>query len=171
MAKSINKSTFLGNLGEDPVVKYFPSGDAFVQFRIATSFDVKDKTTGLKKEYTEWHNIVANGRIAEILGEYLRKGSKVYIEARHRTRDYVDGSGVKRYFSEFVVTDFTFLGGPQERDQETKSHSGTNTQSAQQTATSNQSTESQASNQDVEQEYLASLPVPVSDHFDDDLPY
>ena len=102
MARGINKVILIGNLGNDPDVKYLPNGNAVANITIATSDSWKDKTTGQKQEKTEWHRVVFFGKLAEIVGEYLRKGSKIYIEGRLQTREW-EKDGVKRYTTEIVV--------------------------------------------------------------------
>jgi single-strand DNA-binding protein len=107
----INKAILIGRLGRDPEVRYTPSGVAVANFSIATSEEWKDKDSGEKKERTEWHRIVAFGRLGEICGEYLSKGRQVYIEGRIQTRDWEDRDGNKRYTTEIVAGDVQFLGG------------------------------------------------------------
>jgi len=99
----INKVIVLGNLGQDPEVKYMPSGDAVTNVSIATSEKWKDKQTGQEQERTEWHRVVFFGKLAEIAGQYLRKGSKVYIEGKNRTRKWQGQDGQDRYTTEVVV--------------------------------------------------------------------
>ncbi len=111
MAKGINKVILIGNLGKDPEVKYLPSGSAVCNVTLATSENWKDKESGEKKERTEWHNVVFFGRVAEIAGEYLRKGSQVYVEGSLRTRKWQDKEGKDRYTTEIVVSDMQMLGG------------------------------------------------------------
>lgn len=103
MAGSLNKVELIGNLGADPEVRYMPSGGAVANLSIATTESWKDKTTGEKKELTEWHRVVIFGKLAEIAGEYLRKGSKVFIEGGLRTRKWQDQAGVERYTTEINV--------------------------------------------------------------------
>jgi single-strand DNA-binding protein len=110
MAKGVNKVILIGNLGKDPEVKYLPSGSAVVNTTLATSEQWKDKESGEKKERTEWHNIVFFGKVAEIAGEYLRKGSQVYVEGSLRTRKWQDKEGKDRYTTEIVVSDMQMLG-------------------------------------------------------------
>jgi single-strand DNA-binding protein len=112
----INKAILVGRLGNDPEVRYTPSGVAVANFSIATSEEWKDKDTGEKKERTEWHRIVAWRRLGEICGEYLSKGRQVYIEGRIQTRDWEDRDGNKRYTTEIVATDVQFLGGRDSAD-------------------------------------------------------
>lgn len=111
MARGINKVTLIGNLGKDPEVKYMPSGQAVANVTVATSESWKDKTTGEKKEKTEWHNVVFFSRLAEIVGEYLRKGSQVYIEGKLQTRKWQDKQGNDRYTTEIVANEMQMLGG------------------------------------------------------------
>ena len=106
----INKAILLGRLGRDPEVRYTPDGTAVTNFSIATSDEWRDKETGEKRERTEWHRIVAFGKLGEICGEYLAKGRQVYIEGRIRTRDWEDREGIKRYTTEIVANDVQFLG-------------------------------------------------------------
>ena len=110
MARGINKVTLIGNLGKDPEVKYMPSGQAVANVTVATSESWKDKTTGEKKEKTEWHNVVFFSRLAEIVGEYLRKGSQVYIEGKLQTRKWQDKQGNDRYTTEIVANEMQMLG-------------------------------------------------------------
>jgi single-strand DNA-binding protein len=107
----INKVIIVGNLGRDPEVSYMPSGKAVTKFSVATSETWKDKTTGEKKERTEWHRIVAFDKLGEICGEYLAKGRQVYVEGKLQTRSYDDKEGVKRYSTEIIASDVQFLGG------------------------------------------------------------
>jgi len=105
----INKAILIGNLGRDPEMRYTPEGLAIANFSIATSEEWKDKNSGEKRERTEWHRIVAFGRLAEICGEYLSKGKKIYIEGRIQTRDWEDKEGVKRYTTEIVAGQMQML--------------------------------------------------------------
>jgi single-strand DNA-binding protein len=116
----VNKAILIGNLGKDPELKYTPSGKAVASFSLATS-ERWTGADGQKNESTTWHNIVAWGKQAEILKEYLSKGKQVYIEGRIDNRSYEDKEGNKKYISEIVVTNFQFLGG---RPQDDKGGSG-----------------------------------------------
>ena len=109
MAKGINKAILIGNLGGDPEVRYMPSGGAVTSISIATSESWKDKQTNEPQERTEWHRIVFFNRLAEIAGEYLRKGSKVYIEGRIQTRKWQDKNGQDRYTTEIVANEMQML--------------------------------------------------------------
>ena len=111
MAKSLNKVMLIGNLGKDPEVKFTPSGTAVAKFSLATNERFKDKA-GEWQDRTEWHNIVAWQRLAEIVGEYVKKGSKVYIEGRIQTSSWEDKqSGEKKYRTEIVANDLLLLSG------------------------------------------------------------
>lgn len=110
MARGVNKVILIGNLGKDPEVKYFPSGGALCNVTIATSESWKDKTTGEQKERTEWHNVVFNNKLAEIAGQYLKKGSKVYVEGALRTRKW-EKDGIDRYTTEVLVQEMQMLDG------------------------------------------------------------
>jgi len=110
MAKSVNKVILVGNAGKDPEVKYTPSGTALAKFSIATNERFKDKS-GEWQDRTEWHNVLAWERLAEIVGEYVRKGSKIYIEGRLQTSSWEDRqSGEKKYRTEIVARDLVLLG-------------------------------------------------------------
>ncbi|MDD9340331.1 MAG: single-stranded DNA-binding protein [Providencia heimbachae] len=101
--RGINKSIVLGNLGDDPNVRYSPNGTAFANFSVATSETWTDKNTGEKRERTDWHNISIQGKLAEIAGQYLKKGSQVYIEGKMRTRKYQGNDGQDKYITEVIV--------------------------------------------------------------------
>lgn len=103
MSRGVNKVIIVGTLGNDPEVKYSASGSAIANLSVATSEQWKDKQTGEKKEQTEWHRVVIFGKLAEVAGEYLRKGSQVYIEGQLRTRKWTDSNGVDKYTTEIVI--------------------------------------------------------------------
>lgn len=107
---SVNKVIIVGNLGRDPETRYMPSGDAITNIAVATADSWKDKATGEKKEQTEWHRISAFGKLAEIMGQYLKKGSQVYIEGSLRTRKYTDKDGIERYATEIRADSMQMLG-------------------------------------------------------------
>lgn len=111
MARGINKVILIGNLGGDPEVKYTAGGSAVTNVTIATSENWKDKTTGENQERTEWHRVVFFGKLAEIAGEYLKKGSQVYVEGRLQTRKWQDKEGQDRYTTEIVANEMQMLGG------------------------------------------------------------
>lgn len=110
MARGVNKVILIGNLGKDPEVRYFPNGDAVCNVTIATSDSWTDKQSGEKKERTEWHNVVFTRKLAEIAGQYLKKGAKVYVEGSLRTRKW-EKDGVDRYTTEIMVNDMQMLDG------------------------------------------------------------
>lgn len=150
MARGVNKVILIGNLGADPEVRYMPNGQAVANLSIATSESWKDKDTGEQKEATEWHRVVLYRRLAEIAGEYLNRGAKVYIEGKIRTRKWTDQSGQDRYSTEIIGDDLQMLdraGGEQ------------NTNNYQAKATS-----SQASSQPAH-------PTSSVGDFDDDIPF
>lgn len=125
----VNKVILIGRFGQDPEVKYTPSGVAVANFSIATSEQWTDKDTGEKKEKTEWHSIVAWRKQAELMGEYFGKGSEIYIEGRLETRSWEPEDGIKRYKTEVIMTNFAFTGGSrsgggQSRREEPGSHVG-----------------------------------------------
>ena len=118
MAKSVNKVILVGNVGKDPEVKYTPGGTALAKFSIATNERFKDKS-GEWQDRTEWHNVLAWERLAEIVGEYVRKGSKIYIEGRLQTSSWEDRqSGEKKYRTEIVARDLVLLGSRDEAEPE-----------------------------------------------------
>ena len=108
---SVNKVIIVGNLGRDPEMRTFPSGDQVANVTIATTDKWKDKQSGEMREATEWHRVVFNGRLAEIVGQYLRKGSQVYVEGSLRTRKWTDQSGVEKYSTEIRADQMQMLGG------------------------------------------------------------
>lgn len=109
MARGVNKVILIGNLGADPEVRYSPSGSAVTNIRLATTDQWRDRQSGEQQERTEWHRVVFFSRLAEIAGEYLRKGSKVYIEGRLQTRKWQGQDGQDRYSTEIVVSDMQML--------------------------------------------------------------
>jgi single-strand DNA-binding protein len=111
MARGINKVILVGNLGQDPEVRYMPSGGAVANITVATSESWKDKATGQPVDKTEWHRVVFFNRLAEIAGEFLKKGSQVYIEGKLQTRKWQDQTGADRYTTEIVANEFQMLGG------------------------------------------------------------
>lgn len=108
--RGVNKVIVVGNVGKDPETRYTPAGLAIASFSIATSESWKDKTTGEKQERTEWHRCTAFGKLAEIIGEYVKKGSQLYVEGSLRTEEY-EKDGVKRYTTKIIVNEMRMLGG------------------------------------------------------------
>ena len=111
MARGINKVILIGHLGADPETRAMPSGSSVANLRVATTESWRDKQSGEQQERTEWHRVALFGRLAEIAGEYLRKGSQVYIEGSLRTRKWQDKQGNERYTTEIVANDMQMLGG------------------------------------------------------------
>lgn len=110
---SVNKVILVGNLGADPETRYLPNGDAVANIRLATTESWKDKASGEKREITEWHRVVFYRKLAEIVGQYLKKGSAVYVEGRIRTRKWQDKEGQERYTTEIEASEMQMLGGRQ----------------------------------------------------------
>jgi single-strand DNA-binding protein len=175
---SINKVILVGNLGQDPEVKYMPSGGAVTNISIATTDSWKDKSTGEKKENTEWHRVVFFNRLAEIVGEYLRKGSQIYVEGNLRTRKWQDQNGVDKYTTEIVAREMQMLGGraggssdfaPSQQSQQSQQPQQAQSQGGgghqqQGGGAPQQSQQSQPSQQQ-------SAPPQNFDNFDDDIPF
>ncbi|ELQ9312295.1 single-stranded DNA-binding protein [Erwinia tracheiphila] len=159
-SRGINKVILIGHLGQDPEVRYMPNGGAVATLSLATSETWRDKQSGEQKEKTEWHRVVLFGKLAEIAGEYLRKGSQVYIEGALRTRKWADQSGQDRYTTEVVVNvggTMQMLGGRSQTDNPGPSTSGSWGQ-PQQPTHSGTPTQASAGNE------------PPMD-FDDDIPF
>jgi single-strand DNA-binding protein len=125
---SLNKVTLIGNLGKDPEVRFMPNGGAVANITLATSESWKDKQTGEKKEKVEWHRIVMFGKLAEIAGEYLKKGAKIYVEGALQTRKWTNQEGNDQYTTEIVIQDFggtmKMLGGKPEGGQQSNNNQG-----------------------------------------------
>lgn len=109
MSRGVNKAIIVGNLGQDPELRYMPSGSAAATMSVATSEEWKDKESGEKKSRTEWHRVTLFGRLAEVAGEYLKKGSKVYIEGSLRTNKWTDKEGVERWSTEIIAREMQML--------------------------------------------------------------
>jgi single-strand DNA-binding protein len=110
---SVNKVIIVGNLGRDPETRYMPNGDAVTNIAVATTESWKDKNSGEKKELTEWHRITFYRKLAEIAGQYLKKGSQIYVEGRLQTRKWTDKDGVERYTTEIIADTMQMLGSRQ----------------------------------------------------------
>lgn len=162
MSRGINKVILIGNLGADPEVRYAPSGAAVCSITVATSESWTDKNTNERKEQTEWHRVVIYQRLAEIAGEYLRKGSKVYIEGKLKTRKWQDKDGVDRYTTEIVANELQMLDGRGDNQSNTGQPSRPQQQSpAQQTG----------GYQSANQRPPASINNAPPVDFDDDIPF
>jgi len=164
MARGINKVILVGNVGKDPEVRYSAAGAAIANVALATSDAWKDKQTGEKQERTEWHRVVFFNRLAEVVGEYLKKGAQVYIEGRLQTRKWTDKDGHDRYTTEIVASEMQMLGG--------RGSSGADAQNA--------GGHGAAKNQGISEarRVAPSLSGPVNgpgggefDRFDDDIPF
>lgn len=110
---SLNKALIIGNIGQDPETRYMPNGDAVTNISVATTESWKDKATGEKKEQVEWHRCTFYRKLAEIAGQYLKKGSQVYIEGRLQTRKWTDKDGIERYTTEIIADTMKMLGSKQ----------------------------------------------------------
>lgn len=155
MARGVNKVILVGTCGKDPETRYMPSGGAVTSVSIATNESWKDKQTGDKQERTEWHNITFFGRLAEIAGEYLKKGSQVYIEGSLRTEKWQDKQGQDRYTTKVIASEMQMLGGRPGGDSGGNAGGGDYSSAPQQRS----------------QPQPASQPAPVDDSFDDDIPF
>ena len=149
---SVNKVILIGNLGRDPELKSLPSGQPVANFSIATSEKWKDKSTGETKEQTEWHNIIMFGKLAEIAGQYLKKGSSIFVEGRLQTRKWQDKNGQDRYTTEIIANEMKMLGGRGDQS---------SSQPAQQSRSQ--------SNQDARNRATFDAQAPAG--FDDDIPW
>ncbi len=166
MARGINKVILIGNLGRDPETRYTQGGSAVTNLRIATADSWKDKQTGEQQERTEWHSVVCFARLGEIAGEYLRKGSKVYIEGRLQTRKWQDKEGHDRYSTEIVANEMQMLdsrGGGEPGDAPPMRQ-----QSGAANAPRNQSARNDSR---AEPQYDSSATSDFGDDIDDDIPF
>lgn len=155
MSRGVNKVILIGALGNDPDMKYAANGNAIANISVATNEQWKDKATGQKQEKTEWHRVVAFGRLAEIIGEYLKKGSQVYIEGKLQTRKWQDNSGNDRYTTEIVANEMQMLGA---KGDSVSSQQQPQQQNSQQSATQGGGGGKQS-------------PAGNFDDFDDDIPF
>ncbi|WP_077046796.1 single-stranded DNA-binding protein [Pseudomonas sp. KK4] len=172
MARGVNKVILVGTCGQDPEVRYLPNGNAVTNLSLATSEQWTDKQTGQKVEKTEWHRVSMFGKVAEIAGEYLRKGSQVYIEGKLQTREW-EKDGIKRYTTEIVVDmqgTMQLLGGrPQQGDQQGGGNYQQSAPAPRQQAPRPQQSAPQQSRPAPQQ--AAPQPAPDFDSFDDDIPF
>lgn len=155
MARGINKVIIIGNLGQDPEVKYMPNGNAVANITVATSESWKDKNTGENVTKTEWHRVIFFKRLAEIVGEYLQKGSKIYIEGKLQTRKWTDKENKDHYVTEIIAKEMQMLDG-QSKGGVPQQYAGQNKTAPQQSAPA--------------QNAPAAQP-PVNNDFDDDIPF
>jgi single-strand DNA-binding protein len=170
----LNKVMLIGNLGADPEVRYMTSGDAVTNITLATSRRWKDKQSGERREHTEWHRVVFFRRLAEVAGEYLRKGSQVYIEGRIQTRKWQDQNGQDRYTTEIVADEMQMLGsrsGGTANFGDNAQQGGYSAPQAQQPASAPQPSSAPQSPA-APQAQSANTPPPAAyDDFDDDIPF
>lgn len=161
-SRGINKVIILGTLGQDPEVKYMPSGGAVCNISIATSEQWNDKATGEKKEQTEWHRVVIFGKLAEVAGEYLRKGSQVYVEGKLRTRKWTDQSGNEKYTTEIVLQPMNgvmqMVGGKREDAGQQRQQSGNNQFSGQQQSQPHQQRQQSAPSNEPPMDFDSDIP-------------
>ncbi|MFH4680272.1 single-stranded DNA-binding protein [Vibrio diabolicus] len=179
-SRGINKVILVGNLGNDPEIRYMPNGGAVANITIATSDSWRDKATGEQREKTEWHRVVLFGKLAEVAGEYLRKGSQVYIEGQLQTRKWQDQSGQDRYSTEVVVQGFNGVmqmlggrgqgGGAPMGGQQQQGGWGQPQQPAQQQYNAPQQQQQQQQQQQAPQQPQQQYNEPPMD-FDDDIPF
>ena len=170
MARGVNKVILVGTCGQDPETRYMPNGNAVTSLSLATSEQWTDKQTGQKVEKTEWHRVSMFGKVAEIAGEYLRKGSQVYIEGKLQTREW-EKDGIKRYTTEIVVDmqgTMQLLGGRPQGDQQGggMSNSAPRPQQSRPQPSQQPQRESRPAPQQA-----APQPAPDFDSFDDDIPF
>ncbi|MFK8067227.1 MAG: single-stranded DNA-binding protein [Gammaproteobacteria bacterium] len=156
-SRGLNKVMIIGNLGAEPEVRYTSSGSAMANINMATSETWRDKSTGEQQEKTEWHRVVFFGKLAEIVQQYVHKGSKLYVEGRLQTRKWQDKDGQDRYTTEIVGNEMQML--------DSKGGSSANFEPAHQNAPS------QATNQAPQQQQAPSSSAPQIDDFDDDIPF
>ena len=156
MARGINKVILIGNLGNDPEVRYTPNGIAVANVTLATSEAYRDKQSGELHDRTEWHRLVFFGRLAEIVGEYLKKGSKIYVEGSLRTRKWQDKNGIDRYTTEIIANEMHIL--------DSRNNGNNNQQQA-----PAQTSHTPAQPQPVEATTAAA--AEIKDNFDDDIPF
>ena len=182
MGRGVNKVIIVGNLGQDPEVRYMPNGNAVAKISVATSDTWKDKNTGQQQEKTEWHRIILFGKLAEVAGEYLRKGSQVYIEGKLQTRKWQNQQGQDQYTTEIIVDGFDgkmkmLGGGNGNQGQQQGYHQGNNQPQAQGqnvangTQNANQHQQSNYSQSRNNQQGSASNPMEPPIDFDDDIPF
>lgn len=167
MARGVNKVILIGNVGGDPETRYLPNGNAVTNLTLATSESWKDKQTGEPQERTEWHRIVFFGKLAEIAGEYVRKGSQIYVEGQLRTRKWQDQSGQDRYTTEIVVD---MNGQMQLLGSKNQSQDGAQPRN-QQPAQQNRHPQQEGGQSNARRAAPAPQPQPEYDSFDDDIPF
>lgn len=172
MSRGINKAIILGNLGNDPEVRYLPNGDAVANITVATSESWTDKQSGEKKEQTEWHKVTFYGRLAEVVGEYLRKGSKVYVEGKLQTRKWTDQQGIERYTTEIKASDMQMLDAQPQGAKQSSQQQAQHPQTQQQPQRQRQAPPAGYQGQMPQQrQQLPQQAQPQYQDFDDDIPF
>jgi single-strand DNA-binding protein len=167
---SINKVIIVGNLGRDPETRYMPNGEAVTNIAVATTESWKDKTSGEKKELTEWHRITFYRKLAEIAGQYLKKGSQVYIEGRLQTRKWTDKENIERYTTEIIADSMQMLGNRQGGGDD---HDSDRQQNGNQQRQPQGNQQRPAQNQPLggQQRQGSQRPAPNYSDMDDDIPF
>lgn len=171
MARGVNKVILIGNVGGDPETRYLPSGGAVTNITLATSESWKDKTTGAQQDRTEWHRVVFFNKLGEIAGEYLRKGSKVFVEGSLRTRKWQGQDGQDRYTTEIVASDMQMLDSKGQGQGGGQDMSGGYDQTPRQAAPAQNRQPPRQSNQNQAPANSAPPPAGNFDDFDDDIPF
>ena len=175
MARGVNKAILIGNLGQDPEVRYTPSGSAVCNVSLATTESWKDRESGERREKTEWHRLVFFGRLAEITAEYMRKGSQTYVEGRLQTRKWQDQSGVDRYTTEVVVSEMHILGSRSDNtaryDNQASSTGKAASKGAKSKGAPPASSKAGTAAQDQSGTEASSLEGQGNNDFDDDIPF
>jgi len=179
MARGVNKVILIGNCGSDPETRFMPNGNAVTNITVATSETWKDKQTGQQQERTEWHRVVYFNRLGEIAGEYLRKGSKVYVEGSLRTRKWQDQGGQDRYTTEIVGSEMQMLdsrggsagAGNYSPEQQMGSAPQAMPQAAPQQQMGGAPQQAAPQSQQQPQQQYQQAPSPAMDDFDDDIPF
>jgi single-strand DNA-binding protein len=175
MARGVNKVILIGNLGQDPEVRYMPSGGAVANVNIATTEVWNDRQSGQRQERTEWHKVVFFNKLAEVVQQYLKKGSKIYIEGKLQTRKWQDQNGVDRYTTEIVSNDMQMLdgGGPQQGNapqQNAPQQNAPQQNAPQQNAPQQNAPQQNAPQQNAPQQNIQPDPGNFDD-FDDEIPF
>lgn len=181
MSRGVNKVILIGTAGHDPETRYMQNGNSVTNASIATTEYWKDKQTGEKSEQTEWHRLVFYGKLAEIAGEYLRKGSKVYVEGSIKTRKWQDQSGQDRYSTEIIVKEMQLLDSKPQQNQQAQQQAPQNQKGprhyqngqdvTQYVQANPQAQERINNNYKAQQQRPVQQPAPEFDDFDDDIPF
>ena len=171
MARGINKVILVGTVGKDPEVRYFQSGDAYCTLSLATSESWKDKNTGEKKEKTEWHRVKFTRRLAEVVGEYVKKGQQIYVEGSLETSKYTDKQGIERYSTDIVGDELQLLGGPGEGGGEAREGGAPRQGGYAPRANTGTGTPAPRAAAPAQRAQPARAAAPPSNDFDDEIPF